>query len=61
MVYDELFSTGSLTLCYRTGEKSACVSLQPSGKRINFKYFGNHIEFVVPTVEVYDIVKVIPR
>ena len=56
--YDELLSTGSLTISYKTGAKPVSVRLQPSGTKINVKHTGDRIEFVVPGVKVHSIIEI---
>lgn len=58
MAYDELNSTDSLTISYKTGTKPLLVRLQPSGEKINVKHTGNRIEFVVPGVKVHSIIEI---
>mgnify|MGYP003551723979 FL=1 len=58
MAYNELLSTGSLKITYKTTTKPLSVKLQPTGEQINFTYAGNRIEFVVPPVSVHSIVEI---
>ncbi len=57
--FDELRPTPALTISLKVDAKPKGVLLQPTGKKLDFKYRNNRIEFVVPPVDVYDIVEVL--
>jgi hypothetical protein len=55
LVFDEIPPVGPLEITIRAAKRPKKITLQPAGKKVQFKYSAGKIMLVLPRLEIHDI------
>ncbi|MFC1574195.1 type II toxin-antitoxin system HicB family antitoxin [Candidatus Latescibacterota bacterium] len=57
-VIDEIQPVGPLSVTIRSDRKPRSVALEPGGRNVSYTYSGGKIRFIIPRLEIHDIIVV---